>query len=133
LILKAPRRELLSLRGRVLIRVRHELYEHPNAPVIRTVVTFYDRPENPLAVETFTNVAESDQREDFARLADQERLLVLGYDEHLRHRLTKVVPYDGAQGVLAVLTHAEGVRRRIREGTYDFDRAKADVMGRTPL
>ena len=35
LLLKAPRIEIESVRGRVPIQLGHELYDHPNAPVIR--------------------------------------------------------------------------------------------------
>src|SRR5438876_11154080 len=55
-LVKAPARDIQSLRGTIPIRFVHELYAQPTAPVIRTVVTLYDRPQNPLAIETFTNV-----------------------------------------------------------------------------
>jgi hypothetical protein len=84
--------DLATLRGTMPIGLRHKLYEHPAAPVIRTILTIMDRPQSPLRVETFINVAEEDQRADFAALADQEQLLLLFYDEQLQHRLTKLVP-----------------------------------------
>ena len=132
-VLKAPGRELRSVQGTVPIRVSHALYDHPAAPVIRTILAIYDRPRTPLAFETFTNIADPDQREDFARLAEQERLVLLFYDEQLAHRLTKVVPYRDDGTVLAILLQAERLRWRIPPGTYDFDRAKQAVIEASEL
>src|SRR5688572_19601787 len=61
-VIKLPAQDIASVRGRVPIRLRHELYAHPAAPVIRTILTVYDQPTTPLALETYTNVAEPDQR-----------------------------------------------------------------------
>jgi hypothetical protein len=55
------------------------------------VVKIYDQPDRPLGLETFINVDEPDQRQDFAALAEQEELLLLFYDETMSHRLTKRV------------------------------------------
>jgi hypothetical protein len=88
-VIKLPAAEIESVRGRVPIQVRHELYAHPAALVIRSVITIYDQPDRPLTLETMTNIAETDQRADFARLTTQKELLLLFYDEHLRHRLSK--------------------------------------------
>src|SRR5690348_4905572 len=57
-VIKLPAAEIDSVRGRVPIQVRHELYAHPAAPVIRSVITIYDQPARPLALETMTNIAE---------------------------------------------------------------------------
>ena len=116
------------MQGRVPIRVRHALYVHPAAPVIRTVLRIYDRPRTPLAFETFSNIADPDQREDFARLAEQDRLVLLFYDEQLAHRLTKIVPYQDDGTVLTILLQAEQLRRRIPPERYDFDTAKQAVI-----
>ncbi len=88
-VIKLPTREIESLRGRVPIHVRHEVYAHPAAPVIRSVITIYDQQDHPLALETMTNIAEQDQRNHFARLASQKDLLLLFYDEQLHHHLSK--------------------------------------------
>lgn len=90
-VIKLLSEEIASVQGRVPILARHELYAHPKAPGIRTVLTIYDQPERPQALETMTNTAEPDQRADFARLAKQQELLLLFYDERLQHRLTKKV------------------------------------------
>lgn len=91
LVIKAPHRDIQSARGRVPIHVRHELYNHPSAPVIRMTVTIYDQPQHPLAMETFINVEDPQQRADYEGLAKQKTLHMLFYDETLRHRLTKGV------------------------------------------
>src|SRR5437764_13826287 len=53
LVVKAPAREIRSVRGRVPIELRHELIDHPASPVIRTVLRIYHQPQHPLALETF--------------------------------------------------------------------------------
>ena len=132
-VIKLPETEIDSLRGRVPIHVRHELYAHPAAPVIRSVITIYDQPDRPLALETMTNVAEQDQRDDFARLATQRELLLLFYDEQLRHRLSKRVGNVDPEIIVEILTQAEAVSRRIPAERYDFMSAKADVIRHTEL
>jgi hypothetical protein len=67
-VIKLSTPDIESARGRVPIHLRHELYAHPNAPVIRTTLCIYDQPEAPLALETFTNIADENQRNDFAAL-----------------------------------------------------------------
>src|SRR6185436_14942266 len=66
LIAKAPGADLTSLRGPIPVELHHELYHHPAAPVIRTLLVCHDRPDRPLSLETFTNVADPQQRADFA-------------------------------------------------------------------
>jgi hypothetical protein len=132
-VVKLPASEIDSLRGRIPMHVRHELYEHPAAPVIRTVIRMYDRPENPLGLETFTNVEQADQRGDFARLARQEQLLLLFFDEDLTHRLTKASGNVELETIHRILETADAVRAAIPDDRYDFDRAKADVVARTTL
>jgi hypothetical protein len=128
MVVKAPRREIRSVQGRVPIELRHELYHHPLAPVIR----IYDRPDSSFGLETFVNVEDPDQRSDYATLAQQDELHLLFYDERLQHRLTKRVGQDRTdlQGLLA---QADWLLGTIRPERFDFDRAKADVMARTAL
>ena len=132
-VVKLPNSEISTLSGRVPLSIRHELYQHPAAPVIRTVVRIYDRPESPLGLETFTNVEQEDQRADFARLARQEQLLLLFYDEGLTHRLTKATGNVDPETIRHILETADAVRAAIPDDRYDFDRAKADVIARTTL
>jgi hypothetical protein len=132
-VIKLPHQEIASVRGRVPIQVRHELYAHPQAPVIRTVLTIYDQPESPLAIETMTNVAEPDQREDFTRLATQDQLLLLFYDEGLQHRLSKRVGNVQPEVIKEIVEQADAVRQRIPADRYDFNTAKAAVLAATSL
>jgi hypothetical protein len=133
LVVKAPRRDIRSARGRVPIELRHELYSHPAAPVVRMLTRIYDQPSSSLALETFVNVDDPDQRADYAALAQQDRLLMLFYDEQLRHSLTKRVGGVDSQTITEVLTNADRLLAAIPPARRDFDRAKADVMVRTEL
>src|SRR4051812_7632063 len=63
-VLKAPAADIASIQGPVPIRVGHELYSHARAPVIRTLLRIYDRPERPLAFESFVNVRDPQQLAD---------------------------------------------------------------------
>src|SRR5215217_5514694 len=83
-LLKAPAHELTILNGPTPVRVSHELYSKSTAPVIRTLLRWYDRPNSSLSFEAFTNVADPQQWEDYRRLAKQNTLMILGYDELLR-------------------------------------------------
>ncbi|MGH9963065.1 MAG: hypothetical protein ACREBC_39110 [Pyrinomonadaceae bacterium] len=127
-VIKLPGQEIASVRGRVPIHLRHELYSHPAAPVIRTVLTIYDQPARPLGLETFTNAAQPDQRDDFARLASQDQLPLLFYDERLAHRLSKVVPYQDEGQVGEILMQAESILAAIPRERFSFERAKLAVM-----
>jgi hypothetical protein len=106
---------------------------HPAAPVIRSVIIIYDQPDRPLALETMTNIAETDQRSDFARLSTQRQLILLFYDEQLQHRLSKRVGNVAPETIEEILEHADTMRRRIPEGRYDFMAAKAAVLRHTEL
>ena len=132
-VVKLPAREIRSIRGRVPIRVRHELYEHPSAPVIRTVVTISDQPQRPLALESYTNVEDEQQRTEFAALADQARYLLLVYDERLQHRLNKVVPKRPDPTIAQIVERAVRMQAAIPPEQFDFDAAKAAVLERTRL
>jgi hypothetical protein len=132
-VIKLPAHEIASVAGRVPVHLRHELYSHPAAPVIRTVLTIYDQPARPLALEMFTNVEQADQREDFARLAEQYQLPLLFYDELLTHRLSKVVPYHDGGKVVAILRRANGLLATIPPDRFSFERAKSAVMHGTSL
>jgi hypothetical protein len=133
LVVKVPNREIQSARGRVPIHVAHELFNHPAAPVIRITVRIYDQPQNPLALETFINVEDSQQRSDYAALSNQETLDMLFYDEVLRHRLTKRVNNVAKEDITQVLEQADRLFESIPKERFDFDRAKAAVMERTRL
>lgn len=133
LVVKAPAREIRSVRGRVPMEVRHELYQHPAAPVIRTVVQIYDQPARPLTLETFTNVEDEQQRADFAALADQETVYLLFYDETLSHRLSKAVGNAHRATIREIVERADRMLAEIPKGRFSFEDAKAAVMQQTKL
>lgn len=91
LVVKLTSRDIATVRGKVLIQVNHELYDLPAAPVIRITTKIYDQPRRPLALETFINIGDPFQRADYESLASQQELMMLLYDERVRHRLTKAV------------------------------------------
>jgi hypothetical protein len=132
-VIQLPAAEIESLRGRIPVHVRHDLYAHPAAPVIRSVITIYDQPDRPLALETMTNIAEADQRADFGRLATQRQLLLLMYDQQLRHCLSKRLGNVEPEMIEEILSNAESIRRHIPAERYDFMAAKAAVMRHTEL
>lgn len=133
LLLKAPRHEIESARGAVPIRLGHEFYAHPAAPVIRMALHIFDQPEAPLALETFINVADPDQRADYAALADQDEILLLFLDENLAERLTKRISHPGRDVVPQIVTAADQLLGQIPPDQFDFERAKQAVMEATKL
>src|SRR5438034_526180 len=76
LVIKAPGYEIASVRGRVPIAFRHELYQCPTAPVVRMLTVIYDQPKRPLKLETFINPSNPEQRADYRSLLKQEQLLM---------------------------------------------------------
>ncbi len=132
-IVKAPALEIASLRGRFPIGLTHALHRHPAAPVIRSVLAFYDQPDRPLKMDTFLNIADEDQRACFASLAEQEELTLLFYDETLAHRLSKRVRNGDPAGMRRLLAVADALRAMIPLDHYDYDTAKAAVLRSTSL
>jgi hypothetical protein len=132
-VVKAPTQDIQSLRGNVPARVLHELHQHPRSPVIRTVIRWYDRPDAPLAIETFTNIADEQQRADLLDLAQRDELRFLFYDEGLRHRLSKSVRNAQAAEISRIVATADQLRATIPTEAFDFDQAKAEVMRATSL
>src|SRR5581483_6856720 len=76
-VLKLPSADLDGLPKRVPVAVRHELWNPPTAPVIRTVMEIHDQPDSALVMEVFTNPAEQDQRHDFVGLSTHEQTLLM--------------------------------------------------------
>ncbi len=58
-VAKAPAADLATLHGPIPIELRHELYHHPAAPVIRTLLVCHDRVDRPLSLESFTSATRS--------------------------------------------------------------------------
>jgi hypothetical protein len=133
LVAKVPRPDIDSVRGRVPIELRHELYAHPTSPVIRLVTRIYDQPDSSLALETYVNVADEVQRTDYTALGHSSTLLLLFYDDQVRHILTKRTGGIAPDVIDEVLRTADQLLAAIPVDRRDFDRAKADVMQRTQL
>lgn len=133
LVVKAPNRDIQSARGRVPIEMRHELFDHPSAPVIRMTARIYDQPQHPLALETFINTEDPQQRADYEALAKQKTIYMLFYDETLHHRLSKGVNNAARDDMNLILNKADTLLSAIPKARFDFDRAKADVMATTRL
>jgi hypothetical protein len=121
------------VRGSIPINIRSELYQHPAAPVVRTLLRVYDQPFAPLALETFTNIADDEQRNTFAQLAIQRHTHLLFYDDSLTLRVAKQLRAPNASLVRNILSDAQALLARIPEDEYDFDAAKAAVMAATAL
>jgi hypothetical protein len=136
-ILKAPADQIKGLRGPVPILLRQELYRHRTSPVIRVLLRFYDRaherPPSSLAFESFVNVDDEDQRNDYGELARRDEIDLHFYDGDLRHRLAKRIRNSVRADVPVLLLTALKLRARIPADQLDFDRAKADVIARTSL
>lgn len=136
-IVKAPADQIEGLRGPIPILLRHELYRHSTAPVVRLLLRFYDRaheqPPSSVAFESFINVDDEGQRSDYGELARQDEIGLDFYDEALRHRLAKRIRNSLRSDIPALLITALSLRARISHDRFDFDRAKADVIARTSL
>jgi hypothetical protein len=128
LIVKAPGHDIASVRGYVPIRLSHELYAHPDSPVIRMVARIYDRPEHPLAFENFVNVGDPDQRDDYEALSRQDELVMLFYDQAVNHALSKRVRLTDRLRLLEVLSTADRLLAAIPVEQRNFDAAKTDVL-----
>lgn len=132
-VVKAPEREIRSVTGPVPMRMFHELYQEPEAPVIRSVVQIYDQPNNPLSLETFTNVRDEQQRSEFDVLSKQKDFLFLFYNEKLQHQLSKRLSNPSGEQMSKILELADRRSSILSDATYNFDQAKARVMRNTKL
>ena len=128
LVAKLPGTEIEGVRGTYPIQMRHELFVHPASPIIRLTATLFDDPDQPFLLETFINVDEDDQCNDYAAFADQDEIPLLFYDEGHQHRLGKTVGNGNQRQIPAILQGAEELLAAIPTSARDFERAKADVM-----
>ena len=131
--IKIARQDIESARGIVPFGIRHELLSFPQAPVIRVITTIFDKPSNPLALETFINVEDPQQRADYQALSEQDTHLMLFYDETVTHRLTKEIKNVDADVIRQIVSKADELFAAIPKEKFDFDAAKADVMARIGL
>lgn len=133
IVSKLPRRLIEAVARPLPAYLRYLLYSCDTAPVIRTLVYFDDHPMDPLGLECFTNVADPDQRKEFAALTRQPHLPVFFFDEHLVHRLSVVLPNDQRAEAAFVLNTGVRLLAALRAEDIDFDRAKLTVLRRTGL
>lgn len=133
LVVKMPRYEIASVRGRVPIEIRHELYAHPTSPVIRMVTRIYDQPHSAIALETYVNVEDPAQRADYAALRHSSTLLIVFYDDQVQHQLTKRVGGMHPDVIEEILRHTDQLLAAIPAHHRDFDLAKAHVLQGTQL
>jgi hypothetical protein len=132
-ILKTPAADWGSVTRNTPVRLTHELYSKPTAPVVRTTLEWYDWQQTHLNFETFTDVADPDQRAKFARLSKQAGIPILAYDEQLLVPTKRYVIHRQHKDIDKILTTADKVRALIPDGEYDFDAAKARVQGQAAL
>ena len=132
-ILKAPATDWRSLTRNTPVRLTHELHSKPTAPVVRTTLEWYDWQQTHLGFETFTDVADPDQRATFARLAKQAGIPILAYDEQLLVPTERYVIHRQHKDIEKILTTADQVRALIPDGEYDFDAAKTRVQAHAAL
>lgn len=136
-VVKAPTEEIEGLRGPMPVLFRQELYRHPASPVIRLLLRLYDRPDghppSSLAFESFVNVDDEGQRQDYGELARQDLVELHFYDDTLRRRLTKQITNNLRSDIPQMLSTALRLRARVPNGHFDFDQAKAAVIARTSL
>lgn len=132
-VVKAPEWDIAGMRGNIPMRVTHELHRELEAPVIRSVVKIYDDPQHPLALETFTNVRDEEQRRNFDTLSIQPHYIFTFYNEHLQHRLTKLMNNTQGEHTASLFRQALLASSLIPDQQYNFNQAKATVIGRTPM
>jgi hypothetical protein len=96
LAIRAPREMIEGLRGRIQVEIGFALYSAPTGPVVRIEIAFYDRPE-PMVFESFANVAEPGQKADLLRLAEQDHIKALFFDDTITCVLAKKVTLHGVE------------------------------------
>lgn len=117
------------------ILTQWQLIKMPTAPLIRLELLILDKNENPFKFESFLNLADEEQAQLLAKLASQEHLYLAFYGDDLTHRYTITLPHDERQWqqLDMLIMAAEMHWQRIDPERYDFDRAKAEFIGRFSL
>lgn len=133
LFIKAPASEIRRIPSPVPIRLQHFLYEFPSAPVIRMLITIYDVPAHPLAMDLFVNVEDEQARGDYAALADQAEVPFLFHDEQLRRQRAITVRNGDHEQIREIVAGADRVLAGIPKESFDFMLAKAAVVRRTTM
>ena len=98
--------------------------------MIRLQLTILDQPGNPYRFESFLNLADEDQANTLAALANQDELYLAFYGDDLDYRYTKVISHDEEQWqqLDELVIEGENHWDQIPEEKRDFDQAKAAFM-----
>ena len=109
-----------------------QLIKMPTAPLIRLELTILDKPDNPYQFESFLNLADEEQANILAELANQDQLYLSFYGDDLDYRYTKTIPQDVQQWqkLDELIVEAENHWSSIPPERRDFDQAKAAFMQR---
>lgn len=112
------------------VSFRWQLIEMPTAPLIQLDLIIWDHPENPFRFESFLNIAEVEQANILAQLANQDRLYMAFYGDALTYRYTIAIPHDCQQWQQLDEISAEAIRyqKTIPPEQRDFNLAKMIYM-----
>lgn len=132
LLVKAPSRDIESCRGRRAMQLDYELHENEYGPLLRLVLSVPDERLGTLLLETFCNLADPDQLREWRELLSGAPIKLAFYDEHLVHRLSKVVG-PATEAARALLERAVAMLEATPPVARNFDRAKLLVMAENPL
>ena len=115
----------LEAESEIPISVRHRLFLHPLAPVIRSRIKVFKH--EPVVLDVYTNIADPNERKRVKHLAAQSTLSFDMYARELRHGLRLHRRNLNVDGLITIVKNAESWGKDIPPIRYDFDRAKADV------
>lgn len=109
-----------------------QLIKMPTAPLIRLELVILDDPTNPYKFESFLNIADEEQGQILAQLANQDELYLAFYGDDLRYRYTKVIEHDKQQWqqLDELVDEANRHWDSIPTEQQDFDLAKAEFIRR---
>jgi hypothetical protein len=115
--------------------VKLELHEVDGCPLIRIDVTVYDRPGDPLHMDSFLNINREDQDHlpAIEALAEQEWMVFHWYDERLKYVRSSGIPWRPDQRETAKQIIQQAREIVARTGGGDFDRAKAIFSKANPI
>ena len=133
LVIKAADADVESCRGSMPVMVRYELHQTRHGPLIRLLLVVQDQPESHLTFETFCNVQDASQLDEWRDLLSRSYLRVLFYDSQLTHRFSKRVTQPVDQAARSLLSQARRLVALVDPRDLDFDKAKEQVMAENPL
>lgn len=112
--------------------VRLELHEVDGCPLLRLDVKVYDRPGDPLHMDCFLNVQDTDHQEVVDALAEQEWMVFHWYVPGMKYARSSGIPWPPQQREEAgeIIKKARAI---VDSGGGDFDQAKAKWMTENQL